>query len=154
MRSEVTQMCGICLFLIAAACLPMQTVAESTTEKAVRARQSAYHVMGQQMGLINATLKGDLAFDKPSLKLRAQALDTLGRLVGENYPAGSDKGDTKAKPEIWKDRQRFKEFALASQEETAKLVQAVDAGSLDALKEAYGAVSKSCKTCHDEFKVK
>jgi len=143
-----------CLSFTALVCWTVQTAAEGAQGKAIRARQSAYHVMGHQMGLINAVIKGDLPFDKASLKLRAQTVDLVGRLVGENFPTGSDKGETKAKPNVWKDAQRFKELAVASQAETAKLLAAADKGELDDIKSAYGSASKSCKSCHDEFKAK
>lgn len=146
--------CLSLMSLIIGACWAAQTLAESSQEKAIRARQAAYHVMGHQMGLINAVIKGDLPFDKASLKLRAQTVDLVGRLVGENFPVGSDKGNTKAKPNVWKDAARFKELALASQVETAKLLAALDQGELDEIKSAYGSASKSCKSCHDEFKAK
>jgi cytochrome c556 len=45
-------------------------------------------------------------------------------------------------------------LALASQVEVAKLVVATEGGNLDAIKDAYGSASKSCKSCHDEFKDK
>jgi cytochrome c556 len=144
----------VCLSFTVVACWGVQASAQSAQEKAIRARQSAYHVMGHHMGLINAMIKGDLPFDKTSLQLRAQTVDLVGRLVGENFPSGSDKGNTKAKPNVWKDAQRFKELALASQAETAKLLMATNAGELDDIKTAYGSTSKSCKSCHDEFKAK
>lgn len=133
---------------------PALSFAQNTTEKAIRTRQSAYYLMGQQLGQINAVIKGGLPFDQPSLHVRAQLLDALGRLVQESYPPGSDRGNTKAKPEIWKDLSRFKELASDSQRETAKLRTAVEGGNRDAIKAAYGTTSKSCKACHDSFKAK
>jgi cytochrome c556 len=133
---------------------PALSFAQNATERAIRTRQSAYFLMGQQLGQINAVIKGDLPFDQPVLKRKAQLLDSLGHLVQENYPKGSDRGSTKAKPEIWKELPRFKQLASDSHEETAKLSMAVESGNLDTIKAAYGATSKSCKACHDVFKAK
>ena len=141
-------------FLIALLCCPGQLLAESATEKAIRARQSAYFLMGQQMGYINATLKGDVPLDKAALLVRAQALDVLGRLVFESFPAGSDQGTTQAKPEIWQEPQRFRQLATESQSATAALRTAVEAGDPKAIKTAYAATGRSCKACHDQFKAK
>jgi len=137
--------------VLAVACLPMLVAAQAVPEKAIRARQASYFLMGQQMARINATVKGDLPFDKPSLQTSAEALDLIGRLVVDHYPPGSDQG-TKAKPEIWKEAARFQQLAQASQTDAAKLRAAVHGGELGAIKVAYGATSKSCKACHDAFK--
>jgi cytochrome c556 len=72
--------------------------------------------------------------------------------VSDHYPPGSDSGSTRAKPEVWKESARFRDLGQASQAEAAKLLAAVQAGNLDAVKAAYGATTKSCKTCHDSFK--
>ena len=138
---------------VASLCIPGLAAAESATEKAIRARQSSYYLMGQQMARISATLKGDAAFDKAALETSAEAVDLIGRLVLDYYPAGSDQGSTKAKPEIWKETPRFKQMAQALQAESAKLKAAVHGGDLDAIKAAFGATSKSCKACHDAFRV-
>ena len=138
--------------LLVLACAPMLASAQAAPEKAIRARQAGYYLMGQQMARINATIKGDLPFDKPSMQISAEALELISRMVADNFPPGSDQGTTKAKPEVWKEAPRFKQLVLASQTETAKLKQAVHGGDLDAIKSAYGATSKSCKACHDAFK--
>lgn len=121
-------------------------------EKAIRARQAGYFLMGQQMARINATVKGDLPFDKSAMQISAEALELISRMVTDNFPPGSDQGTTKAKPEVWKEAPRFKQLALDSQAEAAKLKAAVHGGDMSAIKAAYGATSKSCKNCHDAFK--
>ncbi len=132
---------------------PQWSSAQTAPEKTIRARQSAYYLMGQQMATINATVKGDLTFDKASMDASAEALEVLSRLVGSQFPAGSDQGaPNKAKPEIWKEMPRFKQLGLDAQVEVVKLRAAVRSGDLAAIKAAYGATSKSCKACHDPFK--
>jgi cytochrome c556 len=125
---------------------------QASAEKAIKVRQSSYYLMGHHMARINAALKGDAPFDKASLEGSATVLELLGRLVSDHYPPGSDSGNTRAKPEVWKESARFKQLGQASQAESAKLLAAVQAGNLDAIKTAYGATTKSCKTCHDSFK--
>ena len=134
--------------------MPGLAGAESATEKAIRARQSSYYLMGHQMARIGATLKGDLAFDKAALETSADAVDVISRLVLDYFPAGSDQGgSTKARPEIWKETPRFRQMAQALQAESAKLKAAVHGGDLDAIKAAFGATAKSCKACHDAYRV-
>jgi len=141
--------------LVLVAAIGMATTASAQVlapEKAIRARQAGYFLMGQQMARINATVKGDLPFDKSAMQISAEALELISRMVTDNFPPGSDQGTTKAKPEVWKEAPRFKQLALDSQSEAAKLKAAVHGGDMSAIKAAYGATSKSCKNCHDAFK--
>lgn len=140
---------AMCLVLAAA---PAGAAGEAAPEKLIKARQSAYFLMGQQMARINATVKGDLPFDKPALGLSAEALEVMSRIVADQFPAGTDQGNTRAKPEVWKDQAKFKQLMVASQTEASKLKTAVHGGDLAAIKAAYGSTSRACKACHDSFK--
>lgn len=139
----------LCLVLAAA---PAGAAGEAAPEKLIKARQSAYFLMGQQMARINATVKGDLPFDKPALGLSAEALEVMSRIVADQFPAGTDQGNTRAKPEVWKDQAKFKQLMAASQTEASKLKAAVHGGDMAAIKAAYGSTSRACKACHDSFK--
>ena len=149
---SVAAVCGALATVIAVVSSPAWAAGELAPEKAIRARQSAYYLMGQQMARINATVKGDLPFDKPAMETSAEVLDAVSRIATEYYPAGSDQGSTKAKPSVWKEQPRFQQLAQASQADTAKLRAAVHAGDLGAIKAAFGAAGQSCKACHDSFK--
>jgi cytochrome c556 len=143
-----------CAVAITCMSVPQSAGAESAQERAIRARQSAYYLMGQQMGRINAALRGDAALDRTSLQMSVEAVEMIGRLVVDYYPAGSDQGSTKARPEIWNEAPRFRQMVQGMQNETAKLKAAVRAGDLDAIKDAFGATSKSCKACHDAYRTR
>ncbi len=131
---------------------PQSALAQAGAEKIIKARQANYYLMGQQMARINATLKGDAAFDKASLQLSGEALEVLSRLVQSYYVQGSDQGETKAKPEIWKEMPRFNQLAQDSQLEVRKLKEVLQRGDLVQIKNAYASTNKSCKACHDAFK--
>jgi cytochrome c556 len=152
MGAAMRQGVGVALVAAGLLCMPEFASAQAVPEKAIRARQSSYYLMGQEMSRINAMLKGDLAFDKSTLETSAEAVELIGRIVVDYYPAGSDQGTTKAKPEIWKETPRFKQLAQALQSESVKLKAAVHGGDRDAIRAAYGATSKSCKACHDAYR--
>ena len=132
--------------------LPTHSSAQSALEKAIRARQSGYFLMGQHMSRIGATVKGELPFDKSNMAISAELIDLVSRVVIDNFPEGSDKGTTRAKPEIWKEAPRFRQLAQASQVEVTKLKTAVQTGDIQAVKVAFGTASKSCKACHEAFR--
>jgi cytochrome c556 len=71
--------------------------------------------------------------------------------VGPEYPAGSDKGETRAKPEVWTEQAKFKAASDKLQAETAKLAAAAKTGNLDNIKAAFGPTAGTCKACHDDF---
>ena len=50
------------------------------------------------------------------------------------FAEGTDKGETRAKPEIWTDQAKFNEDAEKLQAETAKLPTAAKTGNLDNIK--------------------
>ena len=127
---------------------------EASPERAIKTRQATYFLMGQQLAKINATIKGDLPFDKASLELSADVLVMLSKLAPQSYPVGSDQGATKAKADIWKDMVKFNKLAQDSQVEAGKLKAAVTTGDMALIKAAYGATSHSCKSCHDAYKDK
>jgi cytochrome c556 len=68
------------------------------------------------------------------------------------FGEGTDKGDTRAKPEIWKERAKFDEYADKMQAEMVKLSAAAKTGNLDSIKTAVNATGGSCKTCHDAYR--
>jgi cytochrome c556 len=70
------------------------------------------------------------------------------------FGEGTDKGDTKANPEIWKEAPKFKEAVDKFQAESVKLAAAAKTGKLDDLKTAFGNTAATCKGCHDTFRAK
>lgn len=139
---------------MALAASPVWADNDFSPERAIKTRQSSYFLMGQQLAKINATVKGEMPYDKASMELNADVLILLSRMVTQSYPAGSDQGATKAKPDIWKDMPKFNKLAQDSQAEAVKLKTAVSTGDLALIKAAYGATSRSCKSCHDTYKDK
>ena len=77
---------------------------------------------------------------------------TLSKLPWAAFGEGTDKGETRAKTEIWKESAKFKDAADKMQTDIAKLNTAAKAGNLDALKAAFGPAAASCKACHDNFR--
>ena len=82
----------------------------------------------------------------------AAILETITKLAWVGFVEGSDKGDTNAKPDIWREKAKFDENARKLQEDVAKLNAAAKTGSLDQIKPALGAMGQTCKACHDQFK--
>ena len=129
-------------------------MAEVPVERAVKYRQSAYYLMGQHLSKINAVIKGEMPYNKATLEMNAELLVMMSRVVFDAFPAGSDSGATKAKPEIWREMDKFKKLSQASQSELDKLLAAAKTGDMAAIEVRFREASKSCKQCHDQYKTK
>lgn len=147
----------LALGLSAALALPLAAQA-ADPEDAIHYRQSALSVMGWQMGPMGAMAKGDIEYDADEFATRANNLAAVAHLPWEGFTEGSLQGDdhgveTDALAEIGEDREGFAERQETLKQETATLAQMVDDGEdFSALRRQVGAVGKSCKGCHDDFR--
>lgn len=138
-----------------AAAFATTAFAQAQPDRAIKYRQGAFQVLGWNMGPMAAMVKGERPYDKDEFLKRAMNVDHGALAPFEGFGPGTDAGaPTKAKPEIWKDAAKFKQYQDALQAETTKLVAAAKAGTLDAVKGPFGAVGKACSNCHDDFRSK
>ena len=124
-------------------------------EDAIKYRQSALSVMGTHFGRLGAMANGRVPFDAKAAAENADIVADMAKLPWAAFGAGTDKGgNTRAKPEIWTEQAKFKEYSDKLIAESTKLAAAAKTGNLDALKTAFGATAGSCKACHDAFQAK
>jgi len=121
-------------------------------EDAIKYRKAAFTVMGNHFARVGAMASGRAPYDAKAALENADIAVAMGKLPWAAFTEGSDKGETRAKPEIWKDSAKFKEAADKMQAELIKLDVAAKAGNLDALKTAFGPAAATCKGCHDNFR--
>jgi cytochrome c556 len=121
-------------------------------EDAIKYRKAAMTVMAAHFGRVAAMANGRIPFDAKVAADNADIALTMSRLPFAGFVEGSDKGDTKAKPEIWSEADKFRAGATKMQDEMAKLSAAAKAGNLDAMKSAAGATGQACKGCHDNYR--
>lgn len=124
-------------------------------EDAIKYRQSAMFVMGQNFGRIGAMASGKAPFDAKLAADSAEVVAYMSRLPWPGFMPGTDKGgNTKAKPDIWTEQAKFKEKNEKLMAETPKLASAAKTGNLETLKTAFSATAEACKACHDDFRNK
>ena len=149
MKHVITAAAALSLSL--AAILPAQAQF-AKPEDAVKYRKASFTVMAAHFGRLGAMANGKAPYDAKAAADNAELVATLAKLPWAAFGEGTDKGETRAKPEIWKDAARFKEAADKMQTELGKLNVAAKAGNVDALKAAFGPAAASCKACHDNFR--
>ena len=124
-------------------------------EDAIKYRQSALSVMGTHFGRIGAMVNGRVPYDAKVAADNADIVAEMAKLPWAAFGPGTDRGgNTRAKPEIWTEQAKFKEYSEKLVVESSKLAAAAKTGNLDALKTAFGATAGSCKACHDAFQAK
>ena len=111
-------------------------------------------VQGWNMRPMALMVKGQQPYDAALFAWYAGVIQSTSFMLPDAFLPGSDKGDTRARPEIWKDAGKFKETMDRFNADTLKLVAASKAGTLDAVKGPFGAVAKNCGGCHDAFRSK
>lgn len=133
-----------------AAAVAAPAFADETNPNIVH-RQGIYKIAGGHMAGLKAILL--LGLDsQDNIAYHAKGLQAAFAHHYKPFPPGTDKGETKAKPEIWSKPDDFKAAAQKAGAAVAKLVDAAEfndkAGTLAAFKE----VSAGCKNCHDTFR--
>lgn len=145
----------IASFVLAAAAVTLAAPASAQfakPEDAVKYRKSALFVMQQNFARVGAMAAGKAPFDAKVAADSAAVAEYMSKLPWAGFGEGTDKGETKAKPEIWKEQAKFKEYADKMQTEMSKLAVAAKTGNLDSIKTAVSATGGSCKTCHDAYR--
>ena len=122
-------------------------------ELAIKYRQSAMFIQGQHFNHIGAVVKGERPYEKDELIRHAILIEEMAKTYWDGFPPATERAsNTKAKEEIWKEPEKFRAAGQKSQDEIVKLVSAIRDGDFGAIKQQFGAVGKSCKSCHDDFK--
>jgi len=129
--------------------------AQMKPEDAIKYRQSAMFLVGQNFGPLAAMAQGKMPYDKDAAIMYADIVAFVSRLPLRGFQPGTDTGgNTKAKPEIWENMDDFKAKLEKMQQETAKLAEVAQSGDFNALKTQVGETGKACKACHDKYRNK
>ncbi len=122
-------------------------------EDAIKYRQSALTVMGNHFGRIGAMVNNRIPFDAKVAAENAAVVVTMSKLPWVAFGPGTDAGlPTRAKPEIWREQDKFKAASDKMVADVAALDTAAKTGNLDQIKAAFGTVGQSCKACHDAYR--
>ena len=148
MKKTIAMSCVLAAF----ACAMPAQAQFAKPEDAIKYRKAGFTLMAAHFGRLGAMAQGRVPFDAKVAAENADVLATVAKLPWAAFGEDTDKGETRAKPEIWKEAAKFKEASDKNQAEIAKLVAAAKTGNLDNLKAAFGSAAPTCKACHDNFR--
>jgi cytochrome c556 len=141
---------AVALALAAAATAQAQTKPEDH----IKQRQSAYAVLGYNFSNLAAMAQEKKPYNKDEAAKSAEIVAVLADYPKGHFGEGTEKGrDTRAKPEIWKNRGDFDAKMDKMITATRALPQAARA-DLPALKKAVSDAGAACKACHDDYRAK
>lgn len=146
------------LILLTASLVSPLAAANDPLEKAIKARQGEMQLRSFNAGPLFGMAKGDIDYDA---KLATMLAGNLKLMLDFNnsraWAKGSDNeaypGKTTALPKIWTTYPEIAEYGKNYATAVNELA-AVAGNGRDALKSKIGALGKSCKGCHDEFREK
>ena len=146
------------LLIVAMALALPSFAAKDPNEKAIKARQGEMQLRAFNAGPLFAMSKGQMDYDAALASKLAGNLKLLLDLdTSRHWPQGSDtdnySGKTTALPKIWTTYPEIADYGKKYKSAVNDLA-AVAGNGLDGLKDKVGALGKSCKGCHDEFREK
>ncbi|MCW0234256.1 MAG: cytochrome c [Ferrovibrio sp.] len=118
---------------------------------AIKARKDGFQVFRTSAGAIKKVVDDNSA--PAGAVAPAEAIASQAARQLQHFPAGSDKGDTKAKPEIWANMAQFEGYMKDLEAKATAVAVAGKAGDAAALKTAFGAMGAACGTCHKAFRM-
>ncbi|MEJ2764996.1 cytochrome c [Photobacterium sp. MCCC 1A19761] len=139
---------GVLLAATSASAMPFEK-----PEDAIHYRQSAFSMIATNFGDMADMVKGRKDWDQAKFSQRALFVSQLTMMPGEAFEMkGSDKGETKARPEIWSDWDGFSAKLNQFQTDMANLAKVSAEGDQRATMKAFGVAAKNCKSCHSDYK--
>ena len=121
------------------------------SEGLIKYRKNVMKSTRSHMGAIADILKNRLPL-QAHFADHAKSIYQNSKMTLSMFPKGSDLGDTKAKPLIWKNWSKFEAATKAFVRESAKLVKVAESGDMKAFAKQVRATGKTCGGCHKHFK--
>jgi cytochrome c556 len=144
----------LCIALIA--CFITAAYAQfAKPEDAIGYRKAVMTIIAHHFGLMAAVVKGQQPYKRDEFMSNAVLVETFSKLPWEAFLVpGTDKGETKLKPEAFKEPSKFREDGNKFEAQAAKLVSAANSSNLDTIKNQFGEVATSCQQCHKQFRAR
>lgn len=127
---------------------------ESDPEAVIKARQASFEAVGDAFKAIRGQMEGTP--DMAVISENATIINQNAQSVASLFPAGTSVDDgfeTEALATIWEKPEEFEAARLALMDASGEMIGLATDGDVAAVGAQVGAIGKSCKGCHDEFRL-
>ena len=121
------------------------------SEGIINYRKNVMKTNAGHMGAIMDILKNHLPL-QAHFADHAKSISQNSKMTLSMFPKGSDLGDTKAKPSIWKNWSKFEAATKDFVRESAKLVKVAESGDIKTFVKQVRVTGKTCGGCHKHFR--
>lgn len=140
--------------VIATAILSVAATVAFASDDPIATRKAVMKNVGASVGALAKMVKGEADYDPLAAQLAMRTINSSAAGFVHFFPAGSETGgETEASPKIWEDMGGFTAAAAKLEADSAAAIQPAGEG-LDAMKTAFGTVTKNCGACHENFRIK
>lgn len=140
------------LVVLACLALPLAEAQAQSDEAFIQYRQKLMQSNGAHFGAIAGILKNKLPYQNLHIVNHAKAIELNSKLISEAFKREISAGKTDAKPEIWRDWDKFTTAAQRVGKESAKLADVAQSGDMAAIGAQVKNMGKSCGGCHKPFR--
>ena len=142
----------VLLLVLACLALPFTGAQAQSDEAFVQYRQKLMSANGGHMGAIGDIQKNKLSYQKLHIVNHAKAINLDSALIDEAFKKEVTAGKTDAKPDIWKEWDKFTAAAKALGEESGKLAEVAQSGDMEAIGAQVKKLGDACGNCHKPFR--
>jgi len=142
------------LVVLLSAALSLPAIAHIERSEPLQSlRQSYFAIVGMTFGPMGDMVKGDIEWNGEQFAAWASDLAAVSSVTVERgFAPGSDKGKTRARPEIWDNKADFEEKLGNFRMQAAKLAEVAATGDRQAIAGQFRQTGGACKACHDNYK--
>jgi len=144
---------NLCRCLVVLVCLVGAVVVVQAQDDAafIQYRQKVMTSNGANMGAIGDILKNKLPYQS-NIQIHAQEIQRMSTVIAAAFKKEAAAGKTDAKPEIWKEWDKFAAAADTMGREAAQLATVAQGGNMEAIDAQVKKLSDSCGNCHKPYR--
>jgi cytochrome c556 len=121
-------------------------------EQAIKHRRAAFTLMTTYLNRMVQTSEGQRPFDAARMASDARVVEFLSKLPWEGFIDGSERGNTRAREDIWLEDEKFKKYAADMQSQAGEVVRAADSADLKRFQSAVARLRDNCAACHKAYR--
>ena len=131
--------------------ISLPSFAQVNSDAIISYRKNVMKAVGGNTGALFTIVKGGLGDYKDQTLYHAKALHESAQSIPAIYPEGTGTGKTRAKAEIWTQREAFIAVVDDMAKAAENLIRIAESGELREFSKALRPLDKSCKDCRDQF---